>query len=374
MDFTALTRYLDATASRGIPGCDLVVTRGHEVVYRHMSGEREPGAAMRGDETYWFYSASKLFTMTAGMQLIERGALRLSDPVSKYLPEYAFLTVLDGGEVRPARMVMTVEHLMTMQGGLDYDTNSAPIRACLARYGQAATTRQLAAAFVRKPLLFDPGTHFRYSLCHDVMAAVIEAASGMRFGEYLRQNIFEPLGMRAMTFSPDAALLGRLAARYHWDRQERPIEEARAANFCRISAAHESGGGGLMGDVDSYIRLPDALANGGVGCTGARILAPASIDEMRRNRLNGDSRRDYDVLCEKRGYGYGLGVRTLTDAASSRSPLGEFGWDSAAGAWSLIDPEHHLAAFYAQHVLNCKRAYDEFHPAIRDLIYEGLGL
>ena len=108
--------------------------------------------------------------------------------MSKYLPEYAFL-VLDGGEVRPARTVMTVEHLMTMQGGLDYDTNSAPIRACLARYGQAATTRQLAAAFVRKPLLFDPGTHFRYSLCHDVMAAVIEAASGCALANTCEEHL-----------------------------------------------------------------------------------------------------------------------------------------------------------------------------------------
>ena len=127
-----------------------------------------------------------------------------------------------------------------------------------------------------------------------------------------------------------------------------------------------------MGDVDSYILLPEALANDGVGRSGARILTRASIDAMRKNRLTGDSRRDYDVLCEKRGYGYGLGVRTLTDPATSRSPVGEFGWDSAAGAWSMIDVDRRLAAFYAQHVLNCKRAYDEFHPAIRDLIYEGL--
>lgn len=372
MNFEALTRYLDATAQRGVPGCDLIVTLGHEVVYRRASGEREPGRPMRGDETYWFYSATKLFTMTAGMQLVERGALRLDDPVSKYLPEYAEVRVLDGGAVRPARTVMTVEHLMTMQGGLDYDADSEPVRACLAKYGQAATTRQLAAAFARKPLLFDPGTRFRYSLCHDVMAAVIEVASGLRFGEYLKKNVLDPLGMRAMTFSPDAPLLRRLAARYHWDERERPVEEDRAGNFCRISEAHESGGGGLMGDVDSYILLPEALANDGVGRSGARILTRASIDEMRKNRLTGASRRDYDVLCEKRGYGYGLGVRTLTDASSSRSPLGEFGWDSAAGAWSMIDVDHRLAAFYAQHVLNCKRAYDEFHPAIRDLIYEGL--
>ena len=95
MNFDALTRYLDRTAERGIPGCDLVVTLGHEVIYRHMSGEREPGKPMRGDEVYVLYSATKLFTIVAGMQLIERGAVRLDDPVSKYLPEYADLTVLD---------------------------------------------------------------------------------------------------------------------------------------------------------------------------------------------------------------------------------------------------------------------------------------
>ena len=77
VNFDALTRYLDRTAERGIPGCDLVVTLGHEVIYRHMSGEREPGKPMRGDEVYVLYSATKLFTMVAGMQLIERGAVRL---------------------------------------------------------------------------------------------------------------------------------------------------------------------------------------------------------------------------------------------------------------------------------------------------------
>ena len=115
---------------------------------------------------------------------------------------------------------------------------------------------------MQKPLLFDPGTHFRYSLCHDVMAAVIEVASGLRFGEYLRRNVTEPLGMRCMGFFAQrgtafahgfALPLGRAGAP--------PVEEARTGNFCRISEAHESGGGGLMGDVDSYILLPEALAN-----------------------------------------------------------------------------------------------------------------
>ena len=181
--------------------------------------------------------------------------------MSKYLPEYANLTVLDGGEVRPARTVMTVEHLMTMQGGLDYDTDSEPIRACLAKYGQAATTRQLAAAFVQKPLLFDPGTHFRYSLCHDVMAAVIEVASGLRFGEYLRRNVTEPLGMRCMGFFAQRGTAFAHGFALPLGRAGAPRRGGADRQLLRISEAHESGGGGLMGDVDSYILLPEALAN-----------------------------------------------------------------------------------------------------------------
>ena len=370
MQFDALTRYLDSLPGRGVPGCDLTVWQGHRPVYRHFTGERAPGVPMDGTETYWFYSCSKVFTMTAVMQLVERGQLHLNDPVSEYLPAYAHLTVNDGGETRPARTVLTLEHLMTMQGGLSYDLTMPAMRRCLER-NPLASTRELADAFAEQPLLFDPGTRFQYSLCHDVAAAVVEVASGQSYGDYLREHIFAPLGMRAMTFAPDAAHFARMAARYHWDADERSILEDNTVNPYRLSPAHESGGAGLSGDVDSCILLVDALANGGVGRTGARILTEASIDDMRTNRLTGASLIDFGAT-NKVGYGYGLGVRTLTDAASSRSPLGEFGWDGAAGAWLMADPDHHLAAFYAQHVLCCGRAFDEFHPAIRDLIYEGL--
>lgn len=371
MNFDALTRYLDTLPERGVPGCDLTVWLEHRPIYRHVSGESRPGRPMRGDETYWLYSATKVFTMTAAMQLIERGKMALSDPVSRYLPAYGSLTVDDGGVLRPARTVMTLEHLMSMQGGLDYDLDAPAIRACLKRYGQP-TTRQMVDAFAEKPLLFDPGTRFRYSLCHDVMAAVIEVVSGRSFGAYVRENLFEPLGIQNLTFAPTSEQSRRLAAAYRWDEEERPLSTGSQENPYVLSARYESGGAGLMGDVDSYILLSDALANDGVGRTGARILTRASIDEMRRDRLKGASRTDFDTLCRKVGYSYALGVRTLVDASSSRSPLGEFGWDGAAGAWTMIDPDRHLSAFYAQHVLNCGRAYDEFHPAIRDLIYEGL--
>lgn len=371
MSFQALTAYLDSLSDRGVPGCGLTVWQEHRPIYRHTTGERTPGVSMDGSETYWLYSCTKVLTMTAATQLIERGLLQLDDPVSDYLPAYAHLMVNDGGEIRPAKTVMTIEHLMTMQGGLDYDLNVPAIRRCL-EADPNASTRQLAEAFARKPLNFDPGTHFRYSLCHDVVAAVVEVASNQRFSDYVRENITGPLGMKTATFHPSSAEFARMAARYHWNEREQPILEDNTVNPYRLTPAHESGGAGLVSDLDSYILLADALANDGVGCSGARILFPASIDAMRQNRLTGPSRTDYDTLCNKVGYGYGLGVRTLTDAASSRSPLGEFGWDGAAGAWMMIDPEHRLAAFYVQHVMSCGRAFAEFHPTIRNLIYEGL--
>lgn len=371
MNFDSLTRYLDALPSKGIPGCDMIVCLNHEPIYRHMAGEGRPGQPIQGDETYWLYSATKVFTMTAGMQLVERGLLKLDDPVSKYLPEFAELTVLDGEEERPARTVLTVEHLMSMQGGFDYELNTPAIRAVLKAHGEAATTRQLVSALAKQPIHFDPGTHLRYSLCHDIMAAVIEVASGKRFCEYVDENIVKPLGMKTMTFHPTDAEFARIAACYQWDKHERPEKRTPLRNIYVLAPQYESGGAGLLGDLESYILLSDALANDGVGRTSARILTRASIDEMRRDRLLPDSKKDFDEM-GKVGYSYGLGVRTLVDAEASRSPVGEFGWDGAAGAWTMIDPDRHLAAFYVQHVHNCGRAFSEVHPAIRDLIYEGL--
>ena len=372
MNFDSLTRYLDALPEKGVPGCGLTVWIGHQPVYRHFVGEGRPGQPIDGTETYWLYSATKVFTMTAAMICVEKGLFSLNDPVYRFLPEYANLTVRDGEEIRPARTVLTIEHLMSMQGGLDYELGSPAIRACLKEHGKETATRQVAAALATQPLNFDPGTHMRYSLCHDVMGAVIEAASGMPFGEFMRENIIAPLGMNTMTFHPTPEQYARMGACYQWDAKERPQSRNPMVNPYRLtSEAYESGGAGLLGDLDSYILLTDALANDGMGANGARILTRASIDEMRRDRMVGASREDFDTL-NKVGYSYGLGVRTLVDDRLSRSPIGEFGWDGAAGAWTMVDVERHIAAFYVQHVHACGRAFDEFHPAIRNLIYEGI--
>ncbi len=375
MDFTNLSAYLDTLSSVGVPGCDLAVYRDHEPLFRHRAGHRDAALTepVRGDETYNLYSATKVFTTCAAMQLIERGALSLDDAVSAYLPAYANLTVKDGDSVRPAQRIMTIRHLMSMQGGLDYELESPAILDALRQFGPEATTRELMDAKAKEPLSFEPGENFLYSLCHDVLAAVIEVASGLRFSEYLRQNIFDPLGLETVTFRPTPAIEARMAQQYQFsDEEQRPVPMPKASNNYRLSPNYESGGAGLIADVKDYITFVDALACGGVGANGARILSPEMIQLWSANQLGPTSRASFDEW-QRLGYSYALGVRTrVSTAVGGRGQIGEFGWDGAAGAWTMIDPINRLSAFYAMHVRNFGYCYDVIHPKIRDLIYEAV--
>ena len=372
MDFTKLTAYLDTLSTVGVPGCDLVVCRDHEQLYRHQAGFRDAALTqpVREDDTYNLYSATKVFTTCAAMQLIERGQLSLDDAVGDYLPAYAHMTVKDGDTVRPAKRTMTVRHLMSMQSGLDYDMETEAIHSAIEALGPAATTRQLVDAKAQDPLMFEPGTNFLYSLSHDVLAAVIEVVSGQRFSDYLRDHIFDPLELETVTVRPDAARLERLCAQYSFDdaRKELVLQPVGANNY-RLSPNYESGGAGLFCDVKDYITFADALACDGVGKNGARILSREMIELWSANQLGPKGRASFDEW-NRRGYSYALGVRTRVDTSiGGRGQIGEFGWDGAAGAWAMIDPINHLSAFFAMHVRNFGYCYDVIHPKIRDLIY-----
>ncbi|MBR5111439.1 MAG: serine hydrolase [Clostridia bacterium] len=366
MDFSKLSDYLNRLPREGVPGCEMVVWKDHREVFRHTAGEA------KGGETYWLYSVTKVLTMTVTMQLIEKGMLRLSDPVAAYLPAFSHLTVQDGETVRPAKTMLTLEHLMAMQGGLDYDLAAPAIRRKIRESGGDAGTVEMVNCFAEKPLLFDPGQGFKYSLCHDVVGAIVEVIAGKPLSTVAKENVLDPLGIRTLTFHPDAEQLAKLAPQYTVNADMKTVPIANCRDSLASMPHYDSGGSGLMGDAEGYILLADALANNGVGKNGNRILTGASIDDMRRNRQHGASWTDWVKVKHKRGYGYGLGVRTLMDAAASRSPIGEFGWDGATGAWAMMDPDNHIGAFYVQHVLNMNRAYYEFHPAIRDLLYESL--
>ena len=375
MNFQALTDYIDTLQNVGVPGCDMVVFQDHKEICRHMAGWRDAGHTqpMRGDEIYWIYSCTKVFTSCAAMQLIEQEKMNLDDPVSRYLPAYANLTVKNGDKIRPAERTMTVRHLLSMQSGLSYDFDRPVLHRLLEQTGRKATTRQVVETFAQDPLEFEPGTDFLYSLSHDVLAAVIEAVSGMRFSEYLKKFIFDPLGLTTVGFELTPEKQERMCAAYMVDETGKPVhvQEMDPPSY-RFCEGYESGGAGLLCDVKDYITFVDTLACGGVSGDGVRILLPETIQLWSANQLGTKSRKTFDAW-NRKGYSYGLGVRTrVVPDEGGKGQVGEFGWDGAACAWSMVDPYNHLSAYYSMHVRNFGYAYDVIHPRIRDLIYRSL--
>lgn len=376
-NFSAIDSFLtEIEESYGIPSGSFEINLGRERLYDRVFGfsdyERKRPASP--EDRYWFYSCTKIYTCTAAMQLIERGLLDLDAPVSRYLPEYADVRVKsdNGGEPVSAKNTMTVYDLFTMTAGLNYDLGAPPIREMYEKTGGMGSTRDVARAIAKIPLEFEPGTHFNYSLCHDVLAAIIEVVSGMEFGEYVRRNIFEPLGASTLTFRPSAEELEKLAAQYRADDVTRKPMPMREQPFI-LTKRHESGGAGLFGCAKDCILLPEALANGGCSRSGVRILTPQSIAELSKDRLTGAQRTDY-LSSKGKEYGFGLGVRTRILCGDAGVPVGEFGWDGAAGSYYMIDPVNHLSLFYCQHIHNLYCYFDTIQSTLRDLTYKALGL
>lgn len=375
MAYEALDRLMDSLPGEGVPGAALTVWRAHREIYRREVGESDAARAMKvsPEDYYWVYSATKVVVCAAALTLWEQGKLDLDAPVARYLPAWGAACVRDGETLRTLKHPITVRHLFAMQGGLDYNFESEPITRAQAVYGEQASTRQIVDAIAQSPLCFDPGEHFQYSFCHDVLGAVIEAVSGMGLEAYLRARIFEPCGMTTATFHPTASQMARMSAQYRWDADAALARPCGQGNTVALSDAYESGGAGLACRVDDYIRFADAMACGGVACTGQRILAASTIDMMRTNLQIGACLEDFHKL--RRSYGYGLGVRTRMDHEDGGlPPLGEFGWDGAACCYALMDPANELSLFFAMHVLDYARGYAVTHPALRDAVYRACGL
>lgn len=379
MNFSALSHYVHCLPALGIPGGEAIVRIGHKTVFHETFGfsDAEKTRSASPNDLYYLYSASKVMTAAAGMKLIEDGLIGIDDPVSKYIPEFAHLTVRDGAGVREAKNVMTVAHLLTMRGGLSYEVTHPVIRETVEKNPQADTLT-LVRAMAKMPLLFEPGTHFAYSLCLDVIPAIVEVVTGMKFSAYLQKVFAEPLGMEPLYFHvTDPGVGERMARQYRKNIFGKP-DPIGFENHTILGAAYESGGGGIISTAENYSLFLDALANGGVGVNGARILKEETIRAMATNRLDRTSLIDYFAGPGNPGYGYGYGVRVMmkTDLPGYRSAssVGEFGWGGAAGVFVLVDPAKQLSFYYTQHMLDMGGFTYPDHPhnRMRDLIYEAL--
>ncbi len=374
MDFQHLEEYLSHLPEFGIPAGDIAVYKDHKCVFRHMVGYSDYAGTVpvSRKDLYNIYSNTKLVTVVATMQLVEQGKLNLHDPVQKFLPAYGDLVYKTRAGTERVTVPMTVYHLLTMTSGLGYDPAPA-VEQLLQRQDNRATTREVIDALAQEPLSFEPGTRWKYGRGHDVLGAVIEAATGLKFSEYLKQNIFVPLGMEHTTFdTEDAYVKAHLSAYYTYDSKNKkaiPAVNVGGPAFYG-TAGLEGGGGGLISCTDDYVLLVDALANEGVSKDGYRILSEACIREIKTPRLDLLQQSQYILSHFKRGYGYGLGVRTLIDKGyGAESPLGEFGWDGMTGGYGLVDTENRLAICYMQNVSGCDHAWHAVFPETRDMIY-----
>ena len=388
MNFHLLTNYLDSLDEEyGVKGLDCLVFKDHELVYRRMVGhsDHEGTKPVSEKDRYYFFSCTKVMTMAAMMQLIEQGKASLYDPVCKYLPEWENMTVMNadwrqkGGQAfnphidEPshfAKRQVRIIDCMSMTAGLTYDMHSDAIQALLAEKPDAST-REVVAAMAKMPLLYEPGTHYQYSLGHDVIAAVIEAVSGERYSDYLQDHLFGPLGVTELTMHPTEEEMKDFAAMYRYNPETKWIEPIPMSFGFRVTPNYESGGASLTGTANGYAAVADAIANGGVGKNGVRILKEETVMLFTHSVLTDDMLQDFRVgrFLE---YSYGLGVRVKVDPMIGQSPVGEFGWDGAAGAYVVIDPMNHVCIFYAQHVMGFFDVYGTIHPRVRDLVYKGL--
>ena len=328
-------------------------------------------------------------TVTAATQLLERGKFLLTEPLYEYIPEYKEMYVKkEDGSIVKAQNHITIGDLFTMTAGLSYNRSSDGIRKARELTGGKMDTVTVAKCIAMDPLLFEPGTHWAYSLGHDVPAAVVSVVTGQKFRDYVKENIFDPLDMKESVYHHTEETLKRTATQYSFvseGNEDFDIVEAQKYGRAKegvfkdvgkgvshiMGEEYDSGGAGIITTVADYAKLMAALANYGMGLTGERILSQYSVDLMRTNRLNETQLKDFNWR-QLKGCGYGLGVRThiRPDQSGVISSLGEFGWGGAAGATAIIDPSIKLGVFYAQHTLNPREEY--YQPRLRNVVYSCL--
>lgn len=361
--FERLTRTLASHVERGeLVGVSSLVARHGEVVHFAATGlsDREHTKPLTRDTIFRIYSMTKPITSVAVMMLVERGELLLSDPISKHIPELAGMKVLRTPDspltdVVPARREMTVRDLLTHTSGLasslpGVGTPKAIEQAYLAADLRGSQTRlgpkEWITRLARVPLVNQPGSRFLYGVSTDVLGHLVAVASGKPFEEFLRTEIFEPLGMPDTAFFVPAGKRERFAANYGPgpDGQLLLVEAVEASRYLE-PPAFASGAGGLVSTIDDYHRFCEMLRRGGE-LEGVRLLSRKSIELMTLNHLTAEE-RDVPMLTgwfPGQGFGLGFSVVEAIAPGATLASVGQYGWGGAAGTYFWIDPEEDLVA------------------------------
>lgn len=339
----------------------LVMKEGREIFY-HEDGlaDKETGLPIKRDSIFRLYSMSKPITAAAVMILLERGEIELYDPVSKYLEGFKDQIVEVGGSLVPANRQVNIKDLLSMTSGLVYpgegkagqDTADVFIEMDQRLLGDhPMNTLEAMNKLGKCALAFQPGTSWQYGTSADVLGAIIEVVSGQRFGEFLKKEIFDPLGMKDTGFWLTNDKRDRLAKTYA--NSENGGIELYTGNHLGIvhqmdrDPAFESGGAGLVSTIDDYSKFAKMLMDKGK-MDDVQILQPKTVKYLTSGTLNAVQQKEYDNWLTLAGHSYGNLMRVMTDCskAANLGSLGEYGWDGWLGAYFCNCPQDDLSIIF----------------------------
>ncbi len=361
-----------------------LIKDGEEIFYGEYGyADLENRIPIRRDTIFKMYSMTKPITAVAVMILFERGMLCLSDPVSLYLPGFQNQQVMENGLLTPVHREVTIRDLLNMTSGLVYpDVDEAGVlmgdvfeKAVAAdEAGQPFGTVEFANMMGVVPLAFQPGTKWRYGANTDILGALVEVISGQRFGDFLQEELFGPLGMTDTDFYVPEEKWERFAKCYEMDWEKKTAIPYKDKNLMILDfkkmPAFQSGGAGLASTLTDYARFTQMLLSGGT-VNGRRYLSRKTIEFMTGNQLTPEQMAflDWDEL---QGYGYGCCMRVLTDAAKScyNGTVGEFGWGGWMGTYVAMDPVENMTLLLGIQRLGVDNA--RFTRVLKTLAYSSL--
>ncbi|WP_291013076.1 serine hydrolase domain-containing protein [Hydrogenophaga sp.] len=366
---------LQAEVDRGyIPGAVVLLARHGQVALHQAIGQRDLGActAMTTDSIFRIYSMTKPMVSVAVMMLVEQGRLLLTDPVAKFLPEFANqqVAVERDGQVslEPVAQAATVQDLLRHTAGLTYEfLGNAHVQRLYAQAKIGSRERSNAAfceTLATLPLFHQPGSQWAYSRATDVLGRLLEVVTGQTLGEHLKQAIFTPLGMRDTAFSVPEADHARIAEPFAHDPEGgipmRVLEP-------REVPALEAGGGGLMSTTRDYARFLQCLLNRGL-LDGVRLLGSHTVDFMTADHLGSIPSHD-GLLPPGHGFGLGFAVRTRAGVSPVPGSVGTYHWGGIAGTTFFVDPAED---FFGILMTQAPNQRDQVRNLFRNLAYATL--
>ncbi|MEO8458227.1 MAG: serine hydrolase domain-containing protein [Chloroflexota bacterium] len=384
-----ITDHLDRNyvSQRKIAGCQTLVARHGHVAYFKSLGlsDRENAIPMADDTIFRIYSMTKPITSIALMMLWEQGLFQLSDPISRFIPEWKEPTVYVSGTgeaivTRPAARQISFRNILSHTSGLSYGFSNHPIDRL---YGGGDVIRgrgETLDVFVQRltgvPLMYDPGDKWMYSYSTDVCGYLVQAISGKPFDQYLRENIFEPLGMGDTAFQVAPEKAARLAANYmrQADKTNMLIDAPATSTYLR-EPTFLSGGGGLTSTTADYLRFAEMLRRGGE-LDGERIIGSRTLNLMTKNQLpNGAnlSSMAIGLFSETKyeGTGFGLGFAMTIDQVAAGLPCqDEYFWGGAASTYFWVHPKEDLVAIFMTQLMP-STTFD-FRGQLKDIVYAAL--